>query len=83
MKGSIIIKGHSLLPADPKQPSKAQCSCGAYDNLAAVAIKATARAHGRRNWHDDHKREVWRRLHPEDFQDDRPAYADMETPNDL
>jgi hypothetical protein len=28
-------------------------------------------------------RNVWRRLHPEDFQDDRPAYADMETPNDL
>ena len=30
----------------------------------------------RRNWHDEHKRNVWRRLHPEDFQEDRPIIED-------
>ena len=81
MKGSIIIKGHSLQHVDSKEPYKARCSCGAWGTIAG-AIKADARAHGARNWHDDHKREVWRRLHPEDFEDDRPLYADMENKNE-
>ena len=82
MTGSIIIHGHSLLKMDPKKPHQAKCSCGSWGAILALPT-GVGRAKARRNWHDDHKREVWRRLHPEDFQDDRPAYADMETPNDL
>ena len=77
MSGSIIIHGHSLLPADTVLPYKAQCSCGASCGILAMP-SATGRAKARRNWHDEHKSNVWRRLHPEDFQEDRPMYADME-----
>ena len=77
MNGSIIIKGHCLLKATKDKPNLAQCSCGAWVCVLAMPT-ATGRNKARRNWHDEHKHEVWRRLHPEDFQEDRPMYADME-----
>jgi len=77
MAGSIIIHGHSLLKMEQNKQHQAKCSCGASGAVLMVP-SATGRAKARRNWHDEHKRDVWRRLHPEDFQEDRPMYADME-----
>jgi hypothetical protein len=77
MTGSTIIKGHSLLPVNQQEPYKAQCSCGAWEKLILVP-SSTGRAKARRNWHDEHKRNVWRRKHPEDFREDRPIVDDPE-----
>jgi len=80
MAGSIIIKGHRYLGFDNQHPARAECSCGAKANVFAPLTfpkqKHWETAH--RNWHNEHKHEVWRRLHPEQFQEDRPMYADME-----
>ena len=76
MAGSIVIHGHSLLMAETAKPYQAKCSCGAWCNIMAMP-SAAGRAKARRNWHDEHKRDVWRRLHPEDFQEDRPMYTDL------
>jgi len=81
MAGSIIIHGHSLMAPELHEKHEpgntARCSCGAWCRLLAMP-SATGRVKARRNWHDEHKRDVWRRLHPEDFQEDRPMYSDME-----
>ena len=74
MRG-FIIQGHCLLKMDPKQPHTAKCSCGASGAVLALPT-GTGRAKARRNWHDEHKRNVWYRLHPEDFQEDRPIVED-------
>jgi hypothetical protein len=83
MKHRIIVHGHSLLShqlakevkGDLFSRNRAFCSCGAWENIISVP-SAKGQNQARRNWHDEHKREVWRRLHPEDFQEDRPVYAD-------
>jgi hypothetical protein len=76
-KGSIKITGHSLQRFDKGNPTFACCSCGAWGRIIALP-SAKGRDKARRNWHDEHKYNVWRRLHPEQFQEDRPVYLDME-----
>lgn len=56
---NIKVPGHALKPMDSKHPYKWECYCGASGNILA-GLTATAREHGRRNEHDDHKIEVLR-----------------------
>jgi hypothetical protein len=88
MKAAIRVSGHALLShqvakqikGDLFNRNRAFCSCGSWANIISVPT-AMGQNKARRNWHDEHKREVWRSLHPEDFKEDLPMYADMETRN--
>jgi hypothetical protein len=75
MKASFKIVGHLLLKMDISDRRLARCSCGASANVLAMPTGA-AHAKARRNWHDEHKRNVLRRLHPEDFKEDQPIIDD-------
>jgi hypothetical protein len=73
---SVKIKGHRLLPADPQQPRRATCGCGAWCNLitgvgSALILKA------RSDWHLEHKLNVLHSQGKLDEEEDKPIWADM------
>jgi hypothetical protein len=56
---NIKVPGHALKPLDPNNRYRWECYCGASGTILA-GLTATAREHGRRNEHDEHKIEVLR-----------------------
>ena len=56
---NIKVPGHALKPADPTDRYKWECYCGASGRTLG-GLTATAREHGRRNEHDEHKINVLR-----------------------